>query len=122
MYAGDPAGESPAWLLCNGDAVSRATYAALFLAIGTGYGVGDGTTTFNLPDFQNQFPRGAATPTAPAGTGGSDTHDHGGATGGSTAARADSGAGVTAMATHSHTISSASNVPAWVGVNFLIKT
>ena len=38
------------WLLCSGVAVSRTTYAALFAAIGTTYGVGDGSTTFNLPD------------------------------------------------------------------------
>ncbi len=121
MYGADPAPLSPEWLLCNGQAVSRTTYAALFLAIGTGYGIGDGSTTFNLPDFQNAFPRGAATPTAPAGTGGSDTHNHGGSTS-SVANTRDAGAGVTAVAAHSHTISSASNVPAWVGVNFIIKT
>lgn len=38
------------WLFANGAAVSRSTYAALFTAIGTTYGIGDGTTTFNLPD------------------------------------------------------------------------
>jgi microcystin-dependent protein len=38
------------WLICDGTAVSRTTYAALFTAIGTLYGVGDGSTTFNLPD------------------------------------------------------------------------
>ncbi len=38
------------WLLCDGSAVSRATYAPLFAKIGTRYGVGDGTTTFNLPN------------------------------------------------------------------------
>lgn len=38
------------WLLCNGAAVSRTTYANLFTAIGTRYGIGDGSTTFNLPD------------------------------------------------------------------------
>lgn len=38
------------WLLCFGQAVSRTTYALLFAIIGTAYGVGDGTTTFNLPD------------------------------------------------------------------------
>jgi microcystin-dependent protein len=39
------------WLLCNGNAVSRTTYATLFAAIGTTYGAGDGSTTFNLPDL-----------------------------------------------------------------------
>lgn len=37
------------WLACNGAAVSRTTYVVLFNAIGTTYGVGDGTTTFNVP-------------------------------------------------------------------------
>lgn len=41
---------STGWLLCDGAPVSRATYAALFARIGTAYGVGDGSTTFNLPD------------------------------------------------------------------------
>ncbi len=43
---------------CNGAAVSRATYSNLFSAIGTTYGVGDNTTTFNLPDYRGQFLRG----------------------------------------------------------------
>lgn len=46
------------WLKANGAAVSRATYAALFAAIGTTYGVGDGATTFNLPDMRGEFARG----------------------------------------------------------------
>lgn len=48
----------PGWLNCNGAAVSRATYAALFAAIGTTYGVGDGSTTFNVPDLRGEFIRG----------------------------------------------------------------
>lgn len=46
------------FLLCNGAAVSRATYAALFNAIGTRFGIGDGNTTFNLPDLRSRFVRG----------------------------------------------------------------
>ena len=46
------------WLLCNGAAVSRTTYATLFLAIGTAWGAGDGSTTFNVPDFRGAFIRG----------------------------------------------------------------
>jgi microcystin-dependent protein len=46
------------FLACNGAAVSRSTYAALFAAIGTIYGVGNGTTTFNLPDLRGEFIRG----------------------------------------------------------------
>lgn len=46
------------WIKANGAAVSRATYEALFIAIGTTYGVGDGSTTFNLPDLRGEFMRG----------------------------------------------------------------
>jgi microcystin-dependent protein len=47
------------YLFCNGAAVSRTTYAALFAAIGTTHGAGDGSTTFNLPERRNVFPIGA---------------------------------------------------------------
>lgn len=46
------------FLKANGAAISRTTYAALFTAVGTTFGVGDGSTTFNLPDLRGQFPRG----------------------------------------------------------------
>lgn len=46
------------WLLCDGSAVSRATYGNLFTAIGTGWGAGDGATTFNLPDLRGLLLRG----------------------------------------------------------------
>ncbi len=48
------------WLKCNGIAVSRTTYAALFAAIKTTFGGGDGSTTFNLPDLRGEFARGWA--------------------------------------------------------------
>lgn len=47
------------FLACDGAAVSRSTYAALFAVISTTYGVGDGSTTFNLPDMRGLFVRGA---------------------------------------------------------------
>lgn len=46
------------WLLCNGAAVSRTTYARLFSAIGTSWGTGDGSTTFNLPNCDSRFLEG----------------------------------------------------------------
>ncbi len=46
------------WLKANGAAVSRTTYAPLFAAIGTRYGAGDGSSTFNLPDLRGEFIRG----------------------------------------------------------------
>lgn len=59
------------WLLCDGTEVSRATYSALFGIIGTSYGAGDGATTFNLPDLQGAFPRGAGADGPRGDTGGS---------------------------------------------------
>lgn len=46
------------WLLCDGSAVSRTTYATLYAVVGNAHGVGDGTTTFNLPDYRGRFLRG----------------------------------------------------------------
>jgi microcystin-dependent protein len=46
------------WLLCRGQAVSRATYSDLFAAFGTRFGAGDGSTTFNVPNFQARLPVG----------------------------------------------------------------
>jgi microcystin-dependent protein len=46
------------WLLCDGSAVNRTTYADLFALIGTTYGAGDTTTTFNLPDLKGKIPVG----------------------------------------------------------------
>jgi len=47
------------YLLANGDAVSRTTYARLFAVIGTAFGVGDGVATFNIPDMRGRLPLGA---------------------------------------------------------------
>lgn len=49
------------WILCNGAAVSRIAYADLFGVVGTTYGVGDGSTTFNLPDLRGRVPVGQDT-------------------------------------------------------------
>jgi len=59
------------WLICNGSAISRTTYAALFAVIGTTYGVGDSSTTFNLPDLRGRSPFGVSGSYALASTGGS---------------------------------------------------
>jgi microcystin-dependent protein len=48
----------PGWLLCDGQAVSRSTYATLFVAISTTFGVGNGSTTFNVPNFLGKTPVG----------------------------------------------------------------
>lgn len=49
------------YLECNGQAVSRSTYSELFSLIGTTYGEGDGSSTFNVPDLRGEFLRGAGT-------------------------------------------------------------
>lgn len=59
MFGGASA-PSGGFLACNGQAVSRTTYAALFAAIGTTWGSGDGSTTFNVPDFTTGFPVGSS--------------------------------------------------------------
>lgn len=46
------------WVFCFGQAVSRTTFADLFAALGTAYGTGDGSTTFNLPDLRGRIPGG----------------------------------------------------------------
>lgn len=53
------AAADPGWSMCDGQELSRTTEAALFAKIGTTYGVGDGSTTFNKPDLRGRFPYGA---------------------------------------------------------------
>ncbi len=55
-----PTGTAPtSWFICDGTAYSRTTYAALFAVVGTTFGGGDGSTTFNVPNFQRRSPVGA---------------------------------------------------------------
>ena len=75
------------WLLADGSAVSRSTYSNLFAAIGTTWGAGDGSSTFNLPNFINKFLVGAGglyavgtyggEPTVTLGIGNLPAHNHG---------------------------------------------
>lgn len=60
-------------LFCDGSAVSRTTYAALFAVIGTTYGEGDGSTTFNVPDLSGRVVIGVSNSHALGTTGGSET-------------------------------------------------
>lgn len=66
------------WHLCDGTAISRTANAALFTVIGTTYGTGDGSTTFNLPDAHGKFPLGGPDGTGflLGNTGGSLNHTH----------------------------------------------
>jgi microcystin-dependent protein len=65
------AGATPpsGWLLCDGSAISRSTYSALFEAISTAHGSGDGSTTFTLPDYRGTFLRGRVNVTTITGSG-----------------------------------------------------
>lgn len=78
------------WLICDGSAVSRTTYAALFAVLGTAYGAGDGSTTFNVPDRRGKFGVGVDGTYTRGSTGGSTTtssagsHDHTGSAGATT--------------------------------------
>ena len=76
-YAGTAAPDG--WLMCDGGQVSRVTYKALFDVAGTAYGVGDGSTTFNLPDLRQRFLLGKAasgTGATLGSTGGAIDHTH----------------------------------------------
>ena len=61
------------FLECNGAAVSRSTYSALFAIVGTTYGAGNGSTTFNVPDLQDNVAVGKSNNKALASTGGANT-------------------------------------------------
>jgi len=73
------------FLECAGAAVSRSTYSALFAIVSTTYGAGDGSTTFNLPNLQDNIAVGKSGTKALASTGGANTVSATGTVGGSTA-------------------------------------
>ena len=106
-YLGDSSTTPAGWLLCNGAVVSRATYGALFAAVGTTYGAGDGSTTFRLP--------GQATYVYASGAGtGASNHTH--AVTSNVAATLEASA-----ANHSHTTNTpaAATGNAWPDANYL---
>jgi len=88
------------FLECDGAAVSRTTYSALFSAIGTTYGVGDGSSTFNLPNLQDNVAVGKSNTKALGSTGGANTVSVDGSIGGSTA---NASLSTAQLASHSHT-------------------
>ena len=87
------------FLECNGAAVSRSTYSALFAIVSTTYGAGDGASTFNLPDLQDNVAMGKSGTKALASTGGANTVAASGTVGGTTANATLSTA---QLASHSH--------------------
>jgi microcystin-dependent protein len=134
------------WLLCDGTAVNRTTYSALFAVIGTTFGVGDGSTTFNVPNYTNRMPYG----TTVGSTGGSanaivvshthtvtdpghsHTESYFSATGGPFGlnpgpnnydATKQTGTSVTGISIDSAGASGTNaNLPPYLGINFIIKT
>jgi len=114
VAAGSEGTQCPGWLLCDGRAVSRTTYAALFTKLGTAYGAGDGSSTFNLPDGRGRGLIGAGTGTgltarvlgAKGGeeshvisVGEMPSHDHGGKTAAGATATGTTGGGSTGTGT-----------------------
>ena len=73
------------FLECNGQAVSRSTYATLFAIVATTYGAGNGSTTFNVPDLKDNVPLGRSNSAALASSGGANTVSSTGNVGGTTA-------------------------------------
>jgi len=76
FWGGTEANAPTGFSICDGAAISRTTFALLFDVIGTTFGIGDGSTTFNLPDLQtaNRFPRAATNDGGVGDTGGAATH------------------------------------------------
>jgi microcystin-dependent protein len=72
MFAGAAAPQK--WLICDGSAIRRDTYAALFSVIGTTYGAGNGETTFNIPDLRGRVGLGVSSDHALGTRGGAEEH------------------------------------------------
>ena len=136
------------YLNCDGTAVSRTTYSALYAVVGTTFGVGDGSTTFNLPNYTNRMPYG----TTIGATGGSADaivvshthtatvtdpgHAHGISypntiAGGGGAPRVGTGTtdfsasavtGISVSNSTTGTSGTNANLPPYLGINFIIKT
>lgn len=146
-----PYGLPSGYMLCNGQAVSRTTYAALFAAIGDFYGPGDGTTTFNLPNLGGRMPMGSGGVYTVGGTGGTKdavivAHSHAvidpghahtvtatangggfsgvypGASGGSTVVTSNTGSSSTGITINSTGVNGTDmNLPPFMVLNFVIK-
>ena len=124
------------WLLCDGSAVSRTTYADLFAIIGTTFGAGNGSTTFNLPDLRDRFVVGAGASYNNNDTGGEATHvltidempahSHSvattGAGGSGWAYNAGSGTVKYVNTTSVGGGQPHNNLPPYIGLTFIIKT
>lgn len=125
LWAGEYENPPAGWLVCSGAAVSRTQYSDLFDVIGTTYGSGNGTTTFNLPDMDDQFAIGAKqddSGVAKTNVTGSLTKTGGSQTQPPTSSFAGSDRGVQdgpnhRLAGHDHTFT-----PPFVALVYIIKT
>ena len=111
------------FLECNGQAVSRSTYAALFAIVSTTYGAGDGASTFNVPNLADNVAVGKSNNKALASTGGANTVQATGNVGGSTA---NATLSTSQLASHSHpggrsTVKSPNTSPN-LGANYFSNT
>ena len=100
------------FLECDGSAVSRSTYSALFAIVGTTYGSGDGSSTFNVPNLQDNVAVGKSNNKALASTGGANTVTSTGNVGGSTA---NATLSESQLASHSHGINASNPQSPFVG-------
>ncbi len=105
------------FLECDGAAVSRTTYSALFAIVGTTYGAGDGSSTFNVPNLSDNVPVGKSNNKALASTGGANTVSKTGNVSGSTA---NATLSTSQLSSHSHPTGYVSPAPkpgkaSWTG-------
>lgn len=134
IYSASP-NVKPGYLAAQGQAVSRTTYADLFAEVGTTFGVGDGSTTFNLPNGQGRFALGKAvsgTGSTIGATGGNIDHVHSvdppNTATGTPSATSGQLVGVinVASATHTHNLdissfNSTAENPPYIALNCMIK-
>lgn len=109
------------WLELNGQEVSREDYAALFSVFGTTYGAGDGSTTFELPDFDSRFPMGQGG--GVIGAVGGSTTDTAQTTTMLEGPVTNTGSGTLSRPsiTHTHNVT-VNTVPPYMRIKFLVKT
>ncbi|RMF59091.1 MAG: hypothetical protein D6746_08795 [Bacteroidetes bacterium] len=113
-YAGTSSPDTTHWLLCDGSAVSRTTYATLFGVIGTTFGAGDGATTFNLPDLRGRAVFGLDNM---GGTAANRVTDPAGITLGGTVGAETVTLTVNELPAHAHTGATGSNGDHWHSVS-----
>jgi len=104
------------YLECDGSAISRSTYAALFAVISDDYGDGDGSTTFNLPDYQGQFLRGYDNSAGVDPDAGSRTNRGDGTTGDNVGTKQTDG-----LKAHNHQVTGKRNPSGTAGGNFSMR-